>query len=301
MKLTKKYLLGKGTFSEVYLERDMIHDKSYAIKIIYNSKMNEKLQNEYNILKDIQHQNIIKLYYKIKFQDCRCLCLEYCNGGLLYDNLAQYKNKKGKPFPENLVQNIMKKILSGVQYLHNHGIIHGDLKLQNMLLKYKNDIDAFNQNLFIAEVKIIDFKSSYKGDILGGISPINFFDDKIDIWSLGNICYEMLFGKPLFSNMEQMINNILSGGFYIDKTISVQARKFLYCMLQKDRTKRLNADQLLNHVFITGDYLKFEQYNNGINIININSTNKLNNSKSHLNIHNNYKISIENSPLKKKT
>ena len=210
----------------------------------------------------------------------------------------------------------MKKILSGVQYLHNHGIIHRDIKLQNILLKYENDIDLAKQNLYSAEIKIIDFNLSYIENILSGpmsflgtvpnMAPSvvinkynqnNIYDEKIDIWSLGTICYELLFGKPLFSNMteQQMINNILSCNFYIEKTISVQARTFLYCMLQKDGINRLSAGQLLNHEFITGDYHKFTQYNNGINIININTPNKIDHSKSYIN----NKFKLENSPLKK--
>ena len=62
------------------------------------------------------------------------------------------------------------------------------------------------------------------------------YDDKIDIWSLGTLCYEMLFGKPLFNNKnkKEMIYNILNANYNIPKTISPQARSFLHCMLRKD-------------------------------------------------------------------
>ena len=119
MKLTKKHLLGKGAFSEVYLEKDPTTNQSYALKIIKdkNMNLNEKysLENEIKILNKIKHNNIIRLYYNIRIKEGLCLCLEYCNGGSLYDNLYKYKFKNGRPFPEKLVQKIMKKILSGVQ------------------------------------------------------------------------------------------------------------------------------------------------------------------------------------------
>ena len=84
--------------------------------------------------------------------------MDYCNGGSLHKNLYEYKNNYGQPFPEKLVQRIMKKILRGVYYLHHNGIIHRDLKLSNILLNYENEL---NKNIYLAEIKIIDFNYCY--------------------------------------------------------------------------------------------------------------------------------------------
>lgn len=113
----------------------------------------------------------------------------------------------------------MKQILTGINYLHNEiGIIHRDLKLNNLLLKYQNDFDL--KNLNEAEVKIIDFNLSYIGNeygpksVVGALSimaptiiynienPTKYYDENVDIWSLETLCYEILFGKPLFPNMK---------------------------------------------------------------------------------------------------
>ena len=94
-----------------------------------------------------------------------------------------------------------------------------------------------------------------------------FYDEKVDIWSLGTLCYEMLFLKPLFPNIinkEQLYNNLKSGSFYIPKTISYQARNFLDSMLQMNGKRRLSAEQPLNHEFIIKDYSQFSFYKNNI-------------------------------------
>ena len=200
-------------------------------------------------MKDIKSPNILYLL------------LEYCNGGSLYEALYKYINKYKTPFSEKLVQKIMRNILSGLKFLHENGIIHRDLKLNNILVKYKNNEDLKSINIYGSEIKIIDFNLSYRANISRPVTVVGtlpnmapsiifnaegfnqIYDEKIDIWSLGTLCYEMLFGKPLFPfiNKEQIINNILNCNFKIEKTISTQARSFLYFMIKKDRKNRLTA------------------------------------------------------------
>ena len=283
--LNKIRLLDKGSFAEVYLACEASSNKLFALKKINQKQISLKeksyLENEIKILSMIHHPNIIQLYQVYEKKDYKYLALEYCNGDSLYKNLTKHINKYGKPFSEKLVQKLMKNILSGVKCLHDKGIIHRDLKLENILVKYKNDSDLNNLNLYNAEIKIIDFNLSYMSNNVRPTSglgtPINMaptmvinmmgnniiYDEKVDIWSLGTICYEMLFGEPLFPyfNRQQIFNNILSYNFKIPKTISVEARTFLYSMLRKEGINRLSVTELLNHEFIIGDYHKFKRYN----------------------------------------
>ena len=88
--------------------------------------------------------------------------------------------------------------------------------------------------------------------IINNAFVLNFqkpYDEKIDIWSLGTLCYEMLFGKSPFGQNQniEMIQNIYYANFHIPNTISPQANSFLYCMLQKEGKDRLSCSQLLNH------------------------------------------------------
>ena len=279
--LEKIKSIDKGGFAEVFLTRDKNTNEYYALKKINEKNLSSKekgyLYNEIKILNMIKHPNIVRLYSTFKKNDFNYLVLEYCNGGSLYKNLEEYKNKYMTPFPEKLVRHFMKKILLGIKYLHENKIIHRDLKLENILLKYNNEIEKHNNNLYAAEIKIIDFNISYiyKDNLNNGrpltavgtvpnmppsivnniIGQPKKYDEKVDIWSLGTLCYEMLFGVPLFQNItdEQIFQNILLGNFTIPHSISKQARSFLYSMLQKDGKYRLNASQLLNHEFIKGN------------------------------------------------
>ena len=224
-------LLCKGGFSEVYLLQEANTNQLYAGKLIKTLKLNQKelslFQNEKKILRSFissPNRNIIALYKVFRYEGNgnELLVLEYCNGGSLHSYLYNYIEKNGKPFPEDLVRYLMKQILNGVKILHERGIIHRDLKLNNILLKYNNNNDLINQNIYAAEIKIIDFNTSYWPDISGpktilgtfpnmapsiinnafGFGNIKTYDEKIDIWSLGTLCYEMLFGKPLFGNIQ---------------------------------------------------------------------------------------------------
>ena len=302
MKLKTIKPIGEGTFATVYLVQDIITGKYYAKKVVKTSKMSKKLLHYFIAEKLIlrasiayNFKNIIKAHRIEKLTNGDYdLILDYCNGGSLHECLYNYINRYRKPFPENIVRYLMEQILIGVECLHKFGIIHRDLKLGNILIKYNNENDRINQNILAAEIKIIDFnvsyfpKSSDPKTFLGTIPnmapsviktyeypQIEEYDNKIDIWSLGTICYEMLFGKPLFSNIQnnENFNNIINANFTIPETISPKARSFLYCMLQKDGINRLSCTQLLNHEFIkenffidqTSDYDKIPIINKNYN------------------------------------
>ena len=290
-------LIGQGGFSNVYKARDKKTNEIYAIKKVETKSMTAQelkyFNNEKNILRTAVLYNIkqiVKLVNVIKYPDTGIyyLVLEYCNGGSLHENLYKYYYKYGKPFPEDLVSYIMKQVIIGLKNLHNRGIIHRDLKLGNILLKYNNEIDKQNINIYAAEIKIIDFNTSYYPDplnvsepktVLGTVPNMapsviknhfgseQIYDEKIDIWSLGTMCYEMLFCQPLFVKDQELniMKNIYHGNFTIPYTVSSDARSFLLSMLQQEGKNRLSCEQLLNHTFIVANQVNMSgiyNYNN---------------------------------------
>lgn len=260
--------IDSGCFSQAFKSKKRGSDKIYATKKIEldfinkNPYLKEYIQNEISILNGIKHPNIVKLYDVKKTPKYMYLIMEYCNGGSLYKNLSEYIEKKEKPFTEDIVKFLMKQILAGVECLHKNKVIHCDLKLDNILLKYNSDNEANISNIFKSQVKIIDFnisvikKKSDKSDqiYINGKSIKGYkdpkYDEKKDIMALGVLCYQMLYGKKPFEygNNNKEIKN--KDKIKNKPHISPEAKSFLYGMLQKDSNKRLSATELLNHAFI---------------------------------------------------
>ena len=276
--------LGKGAFGEVYLTSKQGSQERFATKKIdkkyaANPKAKKYIDNEIKILKEIDHPNIIKLYDVKENNQNYYLVMEYCNGGGLSDCLEYHIKQFRKPFSEEVVQYLMKQIVSGLRYLHGKHILHRDIKLDNILVKFDSEEDRQKKNMLKAKVKIIDFGFARYLDpkqlafsTLG--SPINMepgilrklnrmensrdygYDEKADIWSLGTICYEMLIGKCTFDagSMKELLGKVESGNYLLPTTLSKEAASFLNGMLQYDPKKRLTAERLSCHKFLTKPY-----------------------------------------------
>ena len=132
-KINHYYILnqiGKGSFSDVFLGYDEQTQKSVAIKCISSSELSTvKLINSFNMsienLKHLDHPNIIKFIDHVKTKNNHYIVLEYANGGDLQTLLNLHYQKTKNPFPEKIVQKIVKQVAKGLKYLHNKSIIHG--------------------------------------------------------------------------------------------------------------------------------------------------------------------------------
>ena len=289
--LTLLKCLGKGAFGQVYLTSKQGSKQKYATKKIdkkftQNPRAKKYLDNEINILKEIDHPNIIKLIDVKETNQFYYLVMELCNGGGLSDCLEDYKNAYKRPFPEETVQYLMRQIVDGINYLHKRNILHRDIKLDNILVNFDSDEDKKNRNMLKAKVKIIDFgfarhlaPAQLAFSTLG--SPINMdpgilrklnkmehskdygYDQKADIWSLGTICYEMLIGKCTFdaNSMKELVSKVEKGNYFLPTTLSKEAVSFLNGMLQYDSKKRLSAEQLFNHKFLKKSYSELKRIN----------------------------------------
>ena len=225
--------LGKGSFGEVFLTQkknspQLLATKRIEIKQLKDPLNKKYLQYEIDVMKQLRnHPNIIKLIDLIQTPNHFYVIMEYCNGGSLSDCLEKY----GKPFPIEIIQYLMRQIVEGLKYIHSKKIIHRDIKLENILVNFKNKDDKNNFNLLKSDVKIIDFGLSKilgeeeftrtalgsplnmdpvilnKYNKAGGIQKLQGYNEKADIWSLGTICYEMLTGEKMFNayNMEELI------------------------------------------------------------------------------------------------
>ena len=115
--------------------------------------MNKFLVNEINILKDVNHSNVLKIFEVRKTSEKVYFITEYYNGGTLTNFLEEYKQIRQKALSEEIVQYIMRQI----KYLHNKKIIHRDIYIDNIMINYEDEEDRIYNNIMKAKIKIIDF------------------------------------------------------------------------------------------------------------------------------------------------
>ena len=285
--LTKS--LGKGAFGEVFLTQKKGYKELFATKRLdraFSEKPEniKRLANEITLLKKINHPNIVRLIDLKKTKSHCYIVMEFCNGGDLSGCLKKYKAAHRRPFPEEVVQYIMRQVVSGLAFLHSNKIIHRDLKLDNILVTFPSENDKKSLNMMRATAKIIDFgfatklhssKSNLTYTVLG--TPSNMdpqllknmetrtpnqqgYDEKADIWSLGTLCYEMLVGHMAFcgSSMQELFQKVRQGTYSLPTNLSKEVVSFINGMLQKDPSKRLSASQLLKHEFLVKNVKQFQ-------------------------------------------
>ena len=313
---TLTQFLGKGTFGEVYLTRKDGSNNLYATKrmdrtMVDNPRYKKYFNNEISILKILSNNNnIIHLEKKKETVHNYYLIMEYRNGGSLQQCLRRYKESYHQPFTEEIVQHLMRQIVGAVKHIHSNGIIHRDLKLDNILVNFQNRKDYDDVNLLKAQIKIIDFGfASSKDDpewnktAIG--SPLNmdplilkkfnsgraetkdsYYDEKADIWSLGALCYQMLIGHSPFDayNMQELAEKVEEGTYSVPTNLSREVVSFLNGMLQYDPKRRLNAEELSKHAFLTKNYTQFQHINT--NLI----SRKVSGGQLNINIKNNQSI-----------
>ena len=276
--------IGKGNFGEVFLTQKQGYPQYYATKKMERRKCEvppllNRLINEIRILTSVKHPNIVKYIDLKKTKNHWYLITEFISGGSLTDILHKYMAMYQRPFSEDIVQHIMRQIVSAVQYLHFNRIIHRDLKLDNILVNFASDYDKQTLNLKNCQVKIIDFgfatilNSDKTNTVLGtppnmdpkileqittGI-PTNGYTEKVDIWSLGTLCYEMIMGYSPFraTNMQELYQKVKKGNYILPSNLSEEIVSFINSMLQQDDEERADADELMNHKFLVNDVSTF--------------------------------------------
>ena len=219
----------------------------------------EQINTQIEILRIVKHPNIATLYDVYENEDFIYLISEYYSGSDLFN----YFEKKKFHLKEKQVVRIVQQLCSLIYFLNEYGIVHRDLKLENILMT--NDTDE-------ADIKILDFFSAiflgpsyYKNEIISSISYCcpeillnKHWDKKVDIWSLGVITYFLLSGYLPYEDddnneknvAKQIINLPVLYPENLWKDISSTAKDFVDSCLQKDPQKRINIKQAIEHPWI---------------------------------------------------
>ena len=251
-----KKIIGKGKYSEIYIttmkeSEDIYATKKYERSVVEGTVYFKSLKNEVIFLQHFNNDNIIKYQDLLKTKNHFYIILEYCNGGDLSTILDNYQLKYGQPFSEEIVQHLMRQLINGLKYIHDKNLIHGNIKLNSILVHFDTEKDKKELNMMKATIKISHFKFMIisKNPELNNIvkSQTN------DIFDLGLMCYKMIFGKYALDSVdpEELINEIEKKDNNNNIILSKEIISFMKGML--DNEHRLDIKELSNHIFLSKD------------------------------------------------
>lgn len=236
----------RGSFSEIYKGKRLIDNKEVAIKKITKIVHKKYLEKEIEIMEESNHPNILRLLEAVEEEGIQYMILEYCDGG----TLSEYISKGG----HEMDYIFCIEIILGIEYLYSKGIMHRDIKPQNILICEGHiRITDFG---FSREVEEDDVLSTFCGSPLY-MSPEIFtegsYNEKSDIWSLGVILYEVITKKhPYHSKTRVELVNKLRNKTKIEfeKIADIGLRDLVKKMLIFEVKERIGWEEIFGHDWV---------------------------------------------------
>lgn len=262
-----KSVLGKGSFGVVVIGVHRYTGVSYAIKFIQKSSDKRyRIERELRLLKDVDHTNIVRLFAVYDNAEHVGFVMELCTGG----HLMKLLDRQPKRFISEVhAKTIMRQLVSAIAHIHDRGICHRDIKLQNILM------ENYHKN---AQIKLIDFGF---GTRFVGATPLRTpcgtlyttapevlresYDERCDVWSGGVVAYVLLCGRRPFEALElpgaletagkaSVMTNILMGRYSFNhppfRRVSNTCISFIQNMMATDYKSRWSARAAMDHPWL---------------------------------------------------
>ncbi|RHY90190.1 hypothetical protein DYB37_006171 [Aphanomyces astaci] len=259
--LATNQVLGEGGSAKVYVGTHRRTHQRVAVKVFVKAQMRDSevsdLFEEVNILKQMKHAHILELFAFFHEPTHFYIVTDLLEGGELFDRIIEKEF-----YSEKEARDLVKILLTAIQYMHSLNIVHRDLKPENILLQSLTDDTS---------IKLADFgfaKSDIHGTMTAKCGSPSYIAPEIlsqpqygravDIWSAGVITYILLCGYPPFQGATdaELFANIQRGQFEFDAPywddVSAVAKAFVSSMLVLNPAERATADALLQHPWITG-------------------------------------------------
>lgn len=248
--------LGRGKFGRVYLAREKHTKYMIALKLLYKSelvksRLEKQVLREIEIQTHLKHPNILSLLTYFYDKNRIYLVLEFAARGELYKHLQQ--QPRGH-FNEPEAAKYVYQVADALRHCHLYKVIHRDIKPENLLLDAKGNI------------KLADFgwsvhaPSSKRKTMCGTLDYLppemvtgREYDEKVDFWCLGVLCYEFLVGRPPFESAQQDVTyrRIEAVDVKYPEHVRPLARDLINKLLRRNPFDRLPLDQVMIHPWIT--------------------------------------------------
>ncbi|KAM6461571.1 myosin light chain kinase, smooth muscle isoform 3-T3 [Liasis olivaceus] len=253
--------LGSGKFGQVFRLVEKKTGKVWAGKFFkaYSAKDKENIRQEISIMNCLHHPKLVQLVDAFEEKANVVMVLELVSGGELFERIID----EDFELTERECIKYMKQISEGVQFIHKQGIVHLDLKPENIMCVNKTG----------TRIKLIDFGLARRLENAGSLKvlfgtpefvapevinyePIGY---STDMWSIGVICYILVSGLSPFmgDNDNETLANVTSATWDFDDEafdeISDDAKNFISNLLKKDMKDRLDCTQCLQHPWLKKD------------------------------------------------
>jgi len=229
-----------------------------AVKLISKAQKNlDRFKKEIDIMKVMDHPNILRLHETFEDQRFIYLVVELCSGGELFERIINAGH-----FNEHQAAIIMKHLFRAIHYMHSCQFSHRDLKPENFLFLTKDDVEK-------STLKVIDFGlacACAPGQVLKTKAGTPYYvapqvlngkyNELADVWSLGVIMFVLLCGYPPFygDTDADVLAKVRVGSFTFSpkdwKQVSADAKELITCLLKFDPKERYTAEQALNHKWV---------------------------------------------------
>ncbi|XP_032050773.1 serine/threonine-protein kinase ULK3 isoform X1 [Aythya fuligula] len=251
--------LGTGTYATVYKAYGKKDTREVvAVKCVSKRSLNrasvENLLTEIEILKTIRHPHVVELKDFQWDSEHIYLIMEFCAGG----DLSRFIRTR-RLLPEKVARVFLQQLACALKFLHDHNISHLDLKPQNILLSAPD-----NPQLKLADFGFAQYMSPWdEQHVLRG-SPLYMapemvcrqqYDARVDLWSVGVILYEALFGRPPFASrsfaeLEEKIRSDRAIELPSRPPLSPDCRDLLQRLLERDPRRRISFQDFFAHPFV---------------------------------------------------
>ncbi|KAF8093809.1 hypothetical protein N665_0377s0020 [Sinapis alba] len=241
--------IGEGNFAKVKLGYDTTNGTYVAVKIIDKALVIQKglqsqVQREIRTMKLLNHPNIVQIHEVIGTKTKICIVMEYVAGGQLSDKLCRHKMK------ESDARKLFQQLIDAVDYCHNRGVYHRDLKPQNLLLDSKGNLKVSDFGLS-AVPKSGDMLSTACGSPCY-IAPElimnkGYSGAAVDVWSCGVILFELLAGYPPFDDHTLVVlyKKILRADYTFPPAFTGAQKKLIFNILDPNPQRRMKLAEII--------------------------------------------------------